>query len=347
MVLILSVTFSGVTVNTTKDTTGNYKVTGTTNGTLTINPASCTLTANSGTKTYNGSSQSVTGFTSSPSGLSFSGVSASGSRKDVGSSDVTFSGVTINTTKDTTGNYKVTGTTKGTLTITKAAASALGLSVTNYSGTYDGSPHKLTATVTVSSGTTIQYSTDNTNWSNTNPQYTNVGTYTVYVRAVNNNYNTATATGTIAITAYLFAAGSGIDNTLVSSYTITGGTDAVLITNDYIELNCHTKSGSTYYSFGTLHLNTSMFLSNDQRVRAHYIPLERKCPTRFEVYAEGHTEYVSNPSQEGILSVTIPSSGGWTAGITFKDPSSTPTDTQTWFNTASKIRIDNIWIEDI
>ena len=195
-----SATFSGVTINTTKDTTGNYKVVGVTNGTLTINPANCTLTANSGTKTYNGSNQSVTGFTSNPSGLSFSGVSASGTGKNAGSYSVTFSGVTINTTKDTTGNYKVVGVTNGTLTINKAA---LGLSITNYNGTYNGSAHSITAKVSVTSGTTIYYRTSTTaSWSTSNPSRTDAGSTTVYVKAENTdttNYDVATGTGTITI----------------------------------------------------------------------------------------------------------------------------------------------------
>ena len=166
-----NVTFSGVTVNTTKDTTGNYVVTGTTNGTLTINPASCTLTANSGTYTYNGNSRTVSGFTSSPSGLTFaSSVKASGSGTNAGSYNVTFSGVTVNTTKDSTGNYVVTGTTNGTLTINKAAASNLGLSVSAYTGVFDGENHSVSVSVQISSGTTLQYrASTSDSWSNTKP----------------------------------------------------------------------------------------------------------------------------------------------------------------------------------
>lgn len=232
-----AVKFSGVTVNTTKDTTGNYKVTGTTNGVLTINPASCTLTANSGTRTYNGSNQSVTGFSSSPSGLSFSGVSASGTGKNAGIYSVTFSGVTVNTTKDTTGNYKVTGTTNGTLTINKAA---LGLSISNYSGTYNGSAHTITATTSVTSGTTIYYSTDNTNWSTTKPTRTVVGTTTVYVKAQNSdtNYNVATGTGTITITK---AAASGLGLS-VSGYSGTYDGSSHTIT-----ATVSVSSGTTLY----------------------------------------------------------------------------------------------------
>ena len=194
-----TVSFSGATVNSTKDTTGNYVVKSLVTGTLTINPASVTLTASSGTKTYTGSSQSVTGFTSSVSGLTFSGVSASGSGTNAGSYTVSFSGATVNSTKDSTGNYVVTSLVTGTLTISKAAASKLGLTVTSYSGYYDGSAHTVTAKVTITSGTTIQYSTNNSTWVTTAPTRTEAGTTTVYVRAVNNNYNTATATGTITI----------------------------------------------------------------------------------------------------------------------------------------------------
>ena len=114
------VTFSGVTLNETKDNTGNYVITATTNGKLTINPASVTLTANSDTKVYNGAEQTLEGFTCSVDDLTFTGVSASGSGTNTGSYDVTFTGVTLNETKDNTGNYVVTNTTNGTLTIVAA-----------------------------------------------------------------------------------------------------------------------------------------------------------------------------------------------------------------------------------
>ncbi|MBR6334717.1 MAG: hypothetical protein IKR90_01045, partial [Clostridia bacterium] len=111
------VTFSGVTINETRDATGNYVVTGTENGTLTINPASVTLTANSGTENYDGTEKTVSGFISSVEGLTFDGVTASGSGTEPGVYDVTFSGVTENETRDTAGNYVITGTADGTLTV--------------------------------------------------------------------------------------------------------------------------------------------------------------------------------------------------------------------------------------
>ena len=120
-------------VNIVYKTGGSYIVYGST--TFTIHPAGVTLTANSGIETYDGTEKTVTGFTSSVEGLTFEGLSASGSGTNAGEYDVPFTGVTINTTKDTSGNYVVTGTTNGTLTISPKA-----LTITADSDTkvYDG-----------------------------------------------------------------------------------------------------------------------------------------------------------------------------------------------------------------
>ncbi len=112
------VTFSGVTLNETRDTTGNYVVTATEDGILNVDPAPVTLTANSDALTYNGMEQTLTGFTCSVEGLTFAGtVIASGSGTYAGEHVVTFSGVTLNETRDATGNYVVTATEDGILTI--------------------------------------------------------------------------------------------------------------------------------------------------------------------------------------------------------------------------------------
>ena len=140
------VTFTGVTVNETKDNTGNYVVIGTTVGTLTIKPASVTLIANSrNTDVYDGTEKTVTGFIckmgeQTVEGLAFAeSVAASGSGTNAGEYDVTFTGVTLNETKDNTGNYIVTGTTDGTLTITAKEITISGITAENkeYDGTTD------------------------------------------------------------------------------------------------------------------------------------------------------------------------------------------------------------------
>ena len=105
------------TVNIVDNPGGAYLVSGST--TFTINPAEVTLTANSGTETYDGSEKTVSGFTSSVGELIFAGVSASGSGTNVGTYDVTFTGVNIGTTMDTSGNCVVTNIVNGTLTISQ------------------------------------------------------------------------------------------------------------------------------------------------------------------------------------------------------------------------------------
>ena len=187
-----------VYVRATHSTLGTVEA----NTTITVTPAPVTLTAGSLNTKYNkyGNAQTVNTYTCNVSGVYFSStVKAYGSGTDVGEYDVTFSGVTLNETTDTTGNYVVTKTVNGKIIITKADADDLGLRVWDYSGNYDGSAHTVTASVSVTSGTTIQYSTNNSTWSTTAPTRTAVGSTTVYVRAVNRNFNTATAQGTITI----------------------------------------------------------------------------------------------------------------------------------------------------
>ena len=184
-----------VYVRATNATLGTYSK----ETTIVISQAPVTLTAGSLTTTYNRSTQSVSTYSSSISGIYFRYISASGSGKNVGTYPVTFSGVTLDVTTDTTGNYVVHTLVEGTITITKASASTLGLSVSNYNGNYDGYAHSVSASVNDYTGTTIEYSTNGSSWSTTAPTRTNVGTTTVYVRALNDNYETATATGTITI----------------------------------------------------------------------------------------------------------------------------------------------------
>lgn len=84
-----------------------------------IDPAEVTITGKSGYRDYSGSEQTISGFVCSVEGLSFDGVSASGSGTEIGEYEVTVSGVTLNETRDTTGNYVITKTVDGKLTITE------------------------------------------------------------------------------------------------------------------------------------------------------------------------------------------------------------------------------------
>ena len=170
-------------------------------GTITITPAYVTLTADSLTTKYNryGNAQTVNTYTCSVAGIRFQGVKASGSGTNVGTYPVTFSGVTKDVTTDTTGKYVVHELVEGLITINKADSSDLGLNVYNYEGDYDGSAHTVTASVSVTNGTTIENRTGSSAWSTIAPTLTNIGELTVQVRATNENFNTATASGTIKI----------------------------------------------------------------------------------------------------------------------------------------------------
>lgn len=95
---------------------GNYTVTYVT-GTLSINRIGVTLTANSrNTDVYDGTLKTVTGYTCSMDGVTFTGVSASGSGTDASTYPVSFNNDVIGTI-DESGNYVVAVATPGTLTI--------------------------------------------------------------------------------------------------------------------------------------------------------------------------------------------------------------------------------------
>ena len=85
-----------------------------------ILPAPVTLTAESrDTDIYDGTEKTVSGYECSVEGLTFDGISAGISATKAGTYEVTFSNVTLNQTTDSTGNYVVSETINGTLTINK------------------------------------------------------------------------------------------------------------------------------------------------------------------------------------------------------------------------------------
>lgn len=92
------------------------------------------LTAVSDSKVYNGSEQTISGYTADIAGVNFDGISASGSGTDVGEYGVTFGEGTVGKV-DTTNKYIVTETTPGKLTIAKRDVTVTGESATKvYNG---------------------------------------------------------------------------------------------------------------------------------------------------------------------------------------------------------------------
>lgn len=100
------------------------------------------LTANSKTETYDGTEKSVSGYTGAPEGVTFNGISASGSGTDVGEYNVTFAEGTLNTV-DTTEKYIVTKATPGKLTI-KPAEVTVTIKGNTKTETYDGTEYTVT-----------------------------------------------------------------------------------------------------------------------------------------------------------------------------------------------------------
>ncbi len=190
----------GLTADAFSTTNGNYDVTfNVTDGALTITKATATvaITGNSGSKTYNGTEQSVTGYTVSiPSGVNIqqSEISCSATATAKGTDVGTYNmGLTADAFSTTNGNYDVTfNVTDGTLTITKAQAT---VTANDASKVYGATDPTFTATVTgVQSGDQLNYTLARVTGEN-------AGTYAINVTLGDNpNYEVTTTAGTFTIT---------------------------------------------------------------------------------------------------------------------------------------------------
>ena len=166
--------------------------------------------------------------------------------------------------------------TQGTLTVNKVDATCP--TTTAYSGTYDGNAHGIG--VSGGSGGTIQYSTDNSNWSNTAPTIKNVSDSpkTVYVRVSGDeNHNTVTCGSktitinkkTLTVTAADKTRAYGEANpsfTYTSSGTISGETPS--FTGSLTTTATTTSTPGTYdITQGSLALaNSGSFIANNYTI---------------------------------------------------------------------------------
>ena len=212
-----------------ESTQGNYLVNYST-AKFTITPAAVTLTATSGTRTYTGSAQSLSGFTPSVSGLTFaSTVKASASGTNVGTYEVTFSGVTVGTTKDTTGNYVVRSLVTGTLTINPAAM-AITVNGNITTRTYNGSSQSVTGTVTATS-TNSGFNSSKFSYSGTKTvSGTNAGSYSTALVRGSCSYSDTNYTVTFTLGTAIRLTINPADVTLTSNsgtYTYDGSSKSV------------------------------------------------------------------------------------------------------------------------
>ena len=157
-----------------------------------------TLTAASDSAVYNGTTQTLSGYTSSEAEAEFEGITASGSGKDVGEYAVTFSGVSEREQKiSKNGRYLLTGTVDGKLTITPREAV---ITVNNGTKTAGRNDPAFTGTVT---GLIGENDLGVVSYVRTNNAEA-VGTYTDVLTALyteNANYDVRVINGTFVITA--------------------------------------------------------------------------------------------------------------------------------------------------
>lgn len=118
------------------------------------------LTAVSDSKVYNGSEQTISGYTADIAGVNFDGISASGSGTDVGEYDVTFEETPVGKV-DTTNKYIVTKANNGQLTITAdATAIVVKIKGNTLTKTYDGNEYTVEGYDVVSISDTRYTATD-------------------------------------------------------------------------------------------------------------------------------------------------------------------------------------------
>ena len=195
------------------------------------------LSSNSGSYTYpNSGTFSVT------TNVSGGDLSCSSNNSSVATCKISGTTVTV-----------IPGTTKGTATITVTSKETanynsssvahvvttnlgtLSVTASGYNGTYNGSDHAITVT---SSGATITYSSDGTNYSSTKPTYRNAGTYTTYYKVSKTGYNTVTGSRTVVINK-----ASGSITLSSTSGTITvGNTTNITASNTTGKVSCSSNN---------------------------------------------------------------------------------------------------------
>ena len=184
------------------DVTANYANITTEDGTLTVTKRPVTLTSGSDSKVYDGTALTKEEVTVTGDGFvegEGAAYSEFASITEVGSTNNTFTYTLTEGTK--ADNYDIT-VVEGVLTVNKHTDAKL--EATGYTGVYDGQLHDGVTDKAVVSGVegdewTYTYSIDGENFTAEMPQYQDVGTYTVYVKASNPNYEGDALTTTVPV----------------------------------------------------------------------------------------------------------------------------------------------------
>lgn len=254
-----------------KDVTSSYTFGASVPGTLTVKQRKATIKVNTYTKVY-GTADPV--FDGVVVGLvhddDLGKIIFARTQTDIDKENVND---TINLTASYTpnNNYEVT-IENGVLTIINSsenAVNAIGQSVI-----YDGREYGLKAANSLQPGSTLLYSTDNVTFNENSPVFTEAGTYTVYVKATNPNYNeTQVAEGTVVIskreiTITADSAEKRYDGTDLTAptATITGGTLAEGQTLESVTVTGAQRSTGTSANVAS----NAMIKSGNTDVTANY-----------------------------------------------------------------------------
>ena len=183
---VVTVTITGI---------GNYM--GTVERAYNITPAPAVIRVNDSSKAYG---EADPGFTGAVEGLFGDDLlgdiaySRTNTDEEVGN----YSDVLTATVGNLNGNYTYT-VEPGNFSIVPAGGNVVTIDATGLTKTYDGQPVSVVAEASVD-GSALLYSVDGSTWSDANPEFTNAGTYTVYVKATHDGYEeSAPVSATVVI----------------------------------------------------------------------------------------------------------------------------------------------------
>ena len=157
---------------------------------LVVNPKEITAKALDADKEYDGKPLTAGGKIDGLVTGEDAAVKTSGSQTNVGSSTNTFEGIDWNGSAKE-GNYELVKSSNGTLTVTAAPADQNKITLKSGETTYIGLNQTLANGATGGAdGTVYLYATskDSNEWSEELPKFTDAGTYTIWAKGVNKNY---------------------------------------------------------------------------------------------------------------------------------------------------------------
>lgn len=183
---VVTVTITGI---------GNYM--GTVERAYNITPAPAVIRVNDSSKAYGEADPGFTGAVEGLFGDDLLGDIAY-SRTNIDEEVGNYSDVLTATVGNLNGNYTYT-VEPGNFSIVPAGGNVVTIDATGLTKTYDGQPVSVVAEASVD-GSALLYSVDGSTWSDANPEFTNAGTYTVYVKATHDGYEeSALVSATVVI----------------------------------------------------------------------------------------------------------------------------------------------------